>query len=132
MFFENFNEICMQRNTTPYEVAMSLGLNKNTPSNWKKNGTIPKEEVLKDLAEHLNCEISDFFHSGGGSVFQNGITNIYNTTNGNNNESENITSNVDVLTTEEKDILSIYRRCNKRQKAKFLIRVYDFEEDEGL
>lgn len=130
MFFDNLKILCEKSGTTPYELTIGLGLSRNTSSNWKKNGTIPKEEILIKMADKLNCEVSDFFCACGG-VVQNGITNIYNTNNGNNNECENISFTAD-FTTEEKDILSIYRRCNKRQKAELLAKVYGFEEEEKL
>lgn len=60
-FFENFERICKAKGTSPSAAALSIGRSKNASSNWKLNGTIPKEDELEALAEHLGCHVSDFF-----------------------------------------------------------------------
>lgn len=65
MFYENFEEICAKRGISPSAVGVEIGLNKSTPSAWKKNGTIPKESELKAIADILECDVSDFFRPKG-------------------------------------------------------------------
>lgn len=61
MFFDNFERICKERGISPSAAAMSIGKSRNTASNWKANGTIPKAQELEDLAFELKCDVADFF-----------------------------------------------------------------------
>ena len=66
MFYENFVRVCKERRTTPSRACLDAGMGKNRSSNWKTNGTIPKQDELQKLAEVLDCDVSDFFsdHTG--------------------------------------------------------------------
>lgn len=60
-FWENFERICKERGTTPTAVVKNgLGLSASKVTMWK-NGSLPKEDVLKELAKTLSCNVSDFF-----------------------------------------------------------------------
>ena len=64
MFYENFELMCDRAKISPSAAGLAIGLSKSTPSAWKKNHTIPKEDELLALAKILNCNVSDFFRSG--------------------------------------------------------------------
>jgi len=61
MFWDNFERICREAGTSPSGACVAVGIGQNRPSNWKKNGTIPKQDELEMLAKHLGCSVSDFF-----------------------------------------------------------------------
>lgn len=61
MFWDNFERLCREAGTTPSGACVAVGIGQNRPSNWKKNGTIPKQDELETLAKHLGCTVADFF-----------------------------------------------------------------------
>lgn len=63
LFYDNFERICRMRGTTPSGAVVAIGKNKTTAGNWKRNNTIPSEDILYKLADHLGCSVSDFFAS---------------------------------------------------------------------
>lgn len=56
MFWNNFYNLCILRNTTPNSVCKRLNLSTATATHWK-NGTMPKGDVLCDIANLLNCSV---------------------------------------------------------------------------
>lgn len=102
MFYENFEEICKVRETTPSAACLAIGRQKSAASAWKSNNTIPKEKELEALADHLGCSVADFFRDDriplGGSE-------------------------------DVKDFEVIYSRCvNARQRHMLMNAVYSFED----
>ena len=61
MFWDNFDRICKQAGKSPSGVCVAVGIGQNRPSNWKKTGTLPKQDELELLANYLNCTVADFF-----------------------------------------------------------------------
>ena len=59
-FWENFSHICDIRGTKPTPLLKAIGVAPNKVTAWK-NGSLPKEEMLKRLAEALDCSVIDFF-----------------------------------------------------------------------
>lgn len=60
MFYENLDKICKQKGTTPTAIVKSLGLSTSKVTAWKK-GSIPKQEIMKLLAESLDTSVNSFF-----------------------------------------------------------------------
>ena len=60
MFFEYFKAICTKNGTTPTAVVKELGLSTGKVTAWK-NGSIPKAETLRLLADHLHVPVYTFF-----------------------------------------------------------------------
>lgn len=56
MFWNNFYNLCILRNTTPNSVCKKLNLSTATATHWK-NGTMPKADVLYNIANLLNCSV---------------------------------------------------------------------------
>lgn len=56
MFWDNFYHLCELRNTTPNAVCKELNLSTATATHWK-NGTMPKGDVLFNLANLLDCSV---------------------------------------------------------------------------
>lgn len=59
-FWENFSHICDVRGTKPTPLLKAMGVAPNKVTAWK-NGSLPKEDMLKRLAEALDCSVIDFF-----------------------------------------------------------------------
>lgn len=60
VFYEQLNRICKQKNTTPTAVTKKLGYSSSKVTAWK-NGSIPKQEILVNLADCLGVNTKDFF-----------------------------------------------------------------------
>lgn len=62
MFFDQFRKICIERNTTPTAVVKKIGLSSSKVTAWK-NGTIPKMNIVQQLAQELSVPVSSFFET---------------------------------------------------------------------
>ena len=62
MFFDQFRKICIERNTTPTAVVKKIGLSSAKVTAWK-NGTIPKMNIVQQLAQELSVPVSSFFET---------------------------------------------------------------------
>ena len=100
-FAENFNRICNARGTTPTTLCKELGLSTSKVSAWNK-GSLPKQEIMVQLAKLLNCSVMDFFADD--------------------DEIHSRPENPD-----EEDILRIYRKLPRREKHEFMSMAYEFE-----
>lgn len=63
MFWDNFSRICSEKETTPSAACIAAGMQKNRPYNWK-NGALPKQDEMNELARVLDCTVADFFAEG--------------------------------------------------------------------
>lgn len=116
MFYDNFNAICRQKKTTPTAVVKELGLSTSKVTAWK-NGSIPKQEILKSLAEKLNTSIDCFFVEK-----IDNSKKITNNVNGNYNAvGENANINVSSeLSAQEAELVSVFRKLSEINKGKYL------------
>ena len=57
MFYDNFDKLCKEKNTSPSAVCIKIGLSKTTSSYWKTSRRIPKRETLEKIAEYLGCSV---------------------------------------------------------------------------
>jgi transcriptional regulator with XRE-family HTH domain len=61
MFFENFDKLCAGINTTPTAFVKDvLGLSTSKVTAWK-NGSIPKYEILQQIADVFNVTVGQLF-----------------------------------------------------------------------
>ena len=60
MFFENFKNICTKLGTTPTAVVKELGYSSSKVTAWK-NGSVPKSDILFQIAELLNVSVATLF-----------------------------------------------------------------------
>ena len=56
MFWNIFYNLCIINNTTPNAVCKELNLSNATATHWK-NGTMPKGDVLSQIADYFNCSV---------------------------------------------------------------------------
>lgn len=104
-FADNLKHLCKLKNTTPTGLCRELGLSISKVSAWY-NGALPKEKVMSQLAEKLNCSVADFFADD-------------------NSEMAEATND------DEHDILRIYRALSRKEKHEFMAMTYRFEECES-
>lgn len=129
MFFENFARICKERKTSPTVVVSELGMSKNTASYWKKNGNLPNDEQLQELARLLDCEVSDFFAPI--TSFQAAVTNVTNhIENGTMgdviaNANANVVDPMGILSEEERELVNMYRRLSVVDRARLMVMLDD-------
>lgn len=101
-FWENFERICKARNTTPTTVVRTeLGFSSSKVQLWK-NGSLPKEEMLHKLAGVLKVSVADFF-------------------------AEEPADSIEPADDDERDILELYRKLDRKQKHEFMAMVYQYD-----
>lgn len=100
-FKDNFNRICREQGTTPTALLKAHGIATNKVTAWN-NGSLPKEEMLVNLAKWLECSVMDFFADE--------------------DDLEN------QLSADEKDILRVFRSLDRRMKHEFMSEVFEYEK----
>ena len=60
VFYEKYKELCKSIGKSPSAVAEELGINKSNVSNWKKNGYVPRGNVLGKIAEYFGVSVEYF------------------------------------------------------------------------
>jgi transcriptional regulator with XRE-family HTH domain len=102
-FKENLNRICREKGKTLTQVLKELGYStsKVTAIN---NGSIPKEETMLELANHLQVSVMDFFAD------------------------ENDIPRDKPMDEDEQDVLRIFRSMTREDKHKTLARLYAYYE----
>ena len=105
MFWDNFERICKERDTTTSRVLKELNLSPSKRTLWK-SGSLPKQDVLKILAQHLNCRVEDFF-----------------------TEDATTRKPVQLLDEDESDILEFYQALPREEKHKFMARMYAYRDE---
>lgn len=107
LFGENLNRICKAKHTTPTAICKELGLSTSKVSAWN-NGSLPKQEVMLQIAKQLGCSVMDFFA-----------------------DEEDLVAVVPA-DEDEKDILRTFRTLSRKQKHEFMAMVYEYENREEL
>lgn len=153
-FYENYERLCRAKGTSPSRVALDIGRSKNAAANWKANGTIPKEDELEALAEHLGCEVSDFFVPepknkraesyldyyylmlSDPDVTLDIIADSYNKRMGELDAAASgkppAKEEVSELDDYQEDLLSVYEALDHRDRMKLMNLVYDFADGHGV
>lgn len=138
MFYENFDRICRERNTSASAAALAIGKAKNTAGGWKRNGTIPKEDELIALAKHLRCRVADFFREDGQVHFKSReeMIEYWEYIDSINPITDNKPQRVEYayvdLNQDESDFADVYRACTKKQQKELMVCVYQFAEENGI
>lgn len=57
MFWDRFYDLCIERGTKPNPLAHDIGVSSGAVSKWKIEGTLPSGEVLKRIADYLDCSV---------------------------------------------------------------------------
>lgn len=56
-FWKQLYTTCMERETTPNEVAKKLGISSGAVSNWKLKDVIPRGKTIEILADYFNVSV---------------------------------------------------------------------------
>ena len=144
LFYDNFERICREKGTSPSGACVAIGKNKTTSNNWKRNNTIPSEEILADLADLLGCEIADFFASPNVDRAAQNFMAYYHTLmtkpRGELSTAQREMRDAiahgqtpDVaLDDYEADLMSLYSQLDKRDRLELMGLVYDFADEKGV
>lgn len=118
-FYDNFERLCKREHTSPSAACVAIGRARSTASAWKQNGTLPKEPELELLAQHLHCDVSDFFVSGAkyGDYTEMLEAKL----------ASGEYAQID-LDDNAKELMRIYQSLPTRQRVKLMSLAYDFEE----
>lgn len=54
MYYQNFEELCKQRNIKPNKVSKETGVSTATLTSWKQGKYTPKPDKLKLIADFFN------------------------------------------------------------------------------
>lgn len=120
MFYENFERLCKQAGLSPSAAVQKINLNKNASGAWKKYHTIPKEQQLIQLAELLNCQVSDFFADPAAPRYPSYERMV---------EMKLVDGEWEVggdFDENEREILSAYGKMSNRERNEFMNIVYEF------
>ena len=147
LFYDNFERICKERGTTPSGAVTAIGKNKTTAGNWKRNNTIPQEEILVDLADYLKCDVSDFFKlknvDSRGQDFMDFYMNLMlSPENEMSSAQKELRDAMKIVNSGWKelpglddyaqDFLVIYERLDRRDKLSLMNMVYEFADEHGV
>lgn len=58
MFWENYSELCKQKNISPNKAAAEIGVSSGSVTAWK-NGRLPRSAVLVRIAEYFSVSVED-------------------------------------------------------------------------
>lgn len=138
LFFDNFEHICKAQHRSVRSVCMDIGLGGSTPASWKKNKTIPRQDVLDRLAEELSCRVSDFFKEDDEvrelidmrEELRESAARVANLSRlaGLEEGQEALLDEAMSIDDNVRDIISIYEMCTNRQRNMLMRTVYDFEQ----
>lgn len=56
MFYDIFEKICLDANTTPAQVRKDLKISQSTMASWKSRGLTPKYGTVKKIADYFGVE----------------------------------------------------------------------------
>ena len=132
MFYDRLDEICSKNGISVSSLVKALGLSTSKVTAWK-NGSVPKGEILVKIADYFDISVdyllersnsnvvtADVTHNSGVIGLINAPTTIKN---GQHDDSG--------LSTQEKDLLRIYRETNGKTQMKIMQFVYDLEKERG-
>lgn len=53
-FYDRFVFLCEQNNVKPSRAAEDCGINRSNVSNWKSNGSTPRDDAIRRIADYFN------------------------------------------------------------------------------
>lgn len=59
--YKVFEELCKEKNVTPYRVAKDTGLNKTMMYHWEKGRYSPKVDKIMILAKYFHVGLERFY-----------------------------------------------------------------------
>lgn len=99
MFWNNFVTLCNGKGISPNCACAELGFSTAIATKWK-NGAVPRDTTLKKIADYFNVSVDYLL----------GKTEV--------SEADNANA---LLSSQEAELLKMFRQLNELQKAKLLI-----------
>ena len=100
MYYQNFEELCKQRNIKPNKVSKETGVSTATLTSWKQGKYTPKPDKLKLIADFFNVSLEFLMRNE--DVLWNPV--------------EQTMDYTISLSEEEQDLLMEYRKADDTQK----------------
>lgn len=100
MYYQNFEELCKQRNIKPNKVSKETGVSTATLTSWKQGKYTPKPNKLKLIADFFNVSLEFLMRNEDVQW----------------NPSEQTINYTISLSEEEQDLLMEYRKADDTQK----------------
>lgn len=117
-FKDNLNRICHERGTYLSTVVKDLGISTSAVTRWN-NGSLPKEEQMVALAKYLNCSVMDFFSD------DESLSSVHEVKE---HKIEHSFGNIPTLSSDEGDILDIFRSLDRKGQHQFMAEAYKFDK----
>lgn len=114
-FIDNLERLCYENGESLFSVAQAIGKSKSSVTFWK-NGSIPRKSTLKEIADHFGVTV-DWLLSDEAVTPSKW-------------DSKKETSEYGTLSSQEKQIIDMYRELTEMGKLRMLsaiLRVYDEE-----
>lgn len=114
-FIDNVERLCYEAGESLYDVVKSIGMAASTVTGWRQ-GSVPRRATLKAIADHFGVTV-DFLLSD-------------ETVTPSKWDSRKETSEYGALSSQEKQIIDMYRELSEMGKMRMLsaiLRVYDEE-----
>lgn len=100
MYYQNFEELCKQRNIKPNKVSKETGVSTSTLTSWKQGKYTPKPDKLKLIADFFNVSL-EFLMKNEDVQW---------------NPTEQTMDYTISISEEEQDLLMEYRKADETQK----------------
>lgn len=100
MYYQNFEELCKQRNIKPNKVSKETGVSTATLTSWKQGKYTPKPDKLKLIADFFNVSLEFLMRNEDVQW----------------NPTEQTMDYTISLSEEEQDLLMEYRKADETQK----------------
>lgn len=100
MYYQNFEELCKQRNIKPNKVSKETGVSTATLTSWKQGKYTPKPDKLKLIADFFNVSLEFLMRNEDVQW----------------NPTEQTMNYTISLSEEEQDLLMEYRKADDTQK----------------
>lgn len=100
MYYQNFEELCKQRNIKPNKVSKETGVSTATLTSWKQGKYTPKPDKLKLIADFFNVSLEFLMRNEDVQW----------------NPTEQTMNYTISLSEEEQDLLMEYRKADETQK----------------
>ena len=113
MFYDNFKRICAEKQTKPTIALEKIGIPSSRTGIYKK-GSMPNQTQLASLAEVLGCSVMDFF-------WTEEELEAY--------EKRKSEINANALSDDEIDIISVFRKLDRKAQHQFMSYVYECDKD---
>ena len=135
MFSENLSRIAKSRGTTPTAILKKLGLSTSKVTAWNK-GSIPKPEVMEQLARELGCSVAEFFVDPDtpvpespeeivrGDIRYREVEKVYNSS-----QKQLSAFALSNLSEDEQDLITIFRTCTRREQHEIMAMMYKYEKE---